>query len=56
MILADEPTSDLDEATAGAVTDALVNLVSAGAALIVATHDPRLMARMQSVISPGGNA
>ena len=56
LILTDEPTSDLDEATAAAVSDALVNLVSAGAALIVATHDRKLMARMQSVISLADSA
>lgn len=56
LILADEPTSDLDEVTAAAVSDALVKLVSAGAALIVATHDSRLMTRMQSVISLGDSA
>ncbi|ASJ75227.1 thiol reductant ABC exporter subunit CydD [Granulosicoccus antarcticus] len=56
LILADEPTSDLDESTAAAVGDALVELVAAGAALIVATHDPRLTARMQTHFTLGDQA
>jgi ATP-binding cassette, subfamily C, bacterial CydD len=46
VILADEPTADLDSATADKVADALVAAAENGASLIVATHDPRLAARM----------
>ncbi|MGB8622680.1 MAG: ATP-binding cassette domain-containing protein, partial [Paracoccaceae bacterium] len=47
LLLADEPTADLDEETAALVTEGLLGLVREGAALIVATHDPALAARME---------
>ncbi len=50
VILADEPTADLDSATAEKVTDALIAAARNGASLIVATHDPRLAARMDREI------
>ena len=50
VILADEPTADLDHATADKVTDALIAAAENGASLIVATHDPRLAARMDREI------
>ena len=53
MILADEPTADLDQATAATVTDALLAQATRGTTLIVATHDPALMARMDRVIMLG---
>lgn len=45
LLLADEPTAHLDTATAGHVTDALLQL-AIGKTLIVATHDPVLAARV----------
>ncbi len=51
VILADEPTADLDEVTAGIVTAGLLALASRGATLVVATHDMRLAARMDRQIS-----
>ena len=50
VILADEPTADLDSATAEKVTDALVAAARNGASLVVATHDPRLARRMDREI------
>lgn len=50
LVLADEPTADLDRETADRVTEALLALKSRGATLIVATHDPRLIAKMDRVI------
>ena len=44
LILADEPTADLDAATAADVTRGLLAAHRAGAGLIVATHDPALVA------------
>lgn len=44
FVLADEPTADLDDATAGLVIDALRDLASRGCGIVVATHDPRLSA------------
>ncbi len=50
VILADEPTADLDALTAEKVTEALIAAAENGASLIVATHDPRLAARMDREI------
>ncbi|RCW85047.1 ABC transporter ATP-binding protein/permease [Paracoccus lutimaris] len=44
LIVADEPTADLDAATAAEVTRGLLAAHRAGAGLIVATHDPALVA------------
>ncbi|SIO22941.1 ATP-binding cassette, subfamily C, CydD [Rhodovulum sp. ES.010] len=51
LLLADEPTADLDEETAGLVTEGLLGLVASGSALIVATHDPVLAARMDRQVA-----
>ena len=40
LLLADEPTANLDRASAEIVRDALMRLRDDGATLIVATHDP----------------
>jgi ATP-binding cassette subfamily C protein CydD len=48
LILADEPTADLDSGTADRVIAALTGFRDGGGAVIVATHDPRLMAAMES--------
>jgi len=53
LILADEPTADLDSATAQLVTDGLLTEAARGATLIIATHDPVLAARMDRVIDLG---
>ena len=54
LILADEPTADLDPATAALVTEGLLAEAARGATLIVATHDPALAARMDRLIDLGG--
>ncbi|RYH08331.1 thiol reductant ABC exporter subunit CydD [Tropicimonas sp. IMCC6043] len=46
LVLADEPTANLDAETAGAVARGLLRLVEDGASLLVATHDPDLAARL----------
>ena len=47
LILADEPTGNLDEATGDAVMDLLLDLVrDTGAALMMVTHSTRLAARL----------
>lgn len=53
LILADEPTADLDPVTAALVTQGLLAEAARGATLIVATHDPALAARMDRVIDLG---
>ncbi len=56
LILADEPTSDLDADTAAAVMDGLLSLADKGSTLIVATHDPQLMSRMNRIVTIGDEA
>ncbi len=53
LLLADEPTADLDAATARIVTEALLAQARAGRAVIVATHDATLAARMDRAIEIG---
>jgi putative ABC transport system ATP-binding protein len=45
IVLADEPTGQLDGETARAVVDALVEAAADGAAVLVATHDQRVAGR-----------
>lgn len=50
LILADEPTGQLDEATAQRALDSLLDAVSASdAALVVTTHDPAVAARLKTI-------
>jgi putative ABC transport system ATP-binding protein len=42
VLLADEPTANLDEGSTRAVIDAMRRLRDAGATLVLATHDPIL--------------
>ncbi len=56
LILADEPTADLDPVTAKAVAEGLLAARQRGATLVVATHDPALAARMDRIIHIGGGA
>lgn len=53
IVLADEPTADLDSETAHAVSEGLLALAARGATLIVATHDLDLAARLDAVIDLG---
>jgi ATP-binding cassette subfamily C protein CydD len=50
IVLADEPTADLDRETAEAVTEGLLALAVRGATLIVATHDMELASRLDRVV------
>ncbi|OZA11329.1 MAG: cysteine ABC transporter permease [Rhodobacterales bacterium 17-64-5] len=56
VLLADEPTADLDHETARLVTSGLLALADTGCTLIVATHDETLAAAMDRVIRIGGAA
>jgi len=56
VILADEPTADLDRATGGEIIAALAALSAEGRTVIVATHDARLAAAMGRVVDLEGAA
>jgi ABC-type lipoprotein export system ATPase subunit len=51
LVVADEPTSQLDGPNAGAVLDAFSVLAERGTAVVMATHDKRLLDRVEHVIS-----
>lgn len=50
VLLADEPTGNLDETSADLVIDAIREHAASGAAVVVATHDPRVVERCDMVI------
>lgn len=56
ILLADEPTADLDSATAEAIATGLLDFAAGGGTLIIATHDTGLIAKMDRVVelSKGG--
>ncbi len=55
IVIADEPTGQLDSRTAATIMDLLVELThTQGIAAIVATHDPLLVARADRVIDLHG--
>lgn len=51
IILADEPTGALDEDTGREIIDILMSLVGDETTLIIATHDPRVYSRVDSVFN-----
>lgn len=53
VLLADEPTADLDADTARTVTEGLLAQAERGVTLVVATHDLALAARMGRIIDLG---
>lgn len=50
LVVADEPTAELDSASADAVLAALAYLCQAGAGVVVASHDPRVLERADSLL------
>lgn len=53
LLIADEPTADLDDETAARIIAALRGLKARGKTLLVATHDPALIAAMDREVSLG---
>jgi putative ABC transport system ATP-binding protein len=51
MLLCDEPTGNLDSATAGQVLDLIDSLHRTGPAVVVATHDPAVAARATRLVT-----
>ncbi|MDR1186326.1 MAG: ATP-binding cassette domain-containing protein [Bifidobacteriaceae bacterium] len=50
ILLADEPTGNLDPASAATVVDALREQAARGAAVVIVTHDPALAARCGRIV------
>ncbi|MBL8297385.1 MAG: ABC transporter ATP-binding protein [Rhodanobacteraceae bacterium] len=51
ILLADEPTGNLDSRTADSLLDGLTELVRDGLTLVMVTHEPRAMARASRAVS-----
>ena len=51
VILADEPTGNLDTETGEAILDLLLSLQREGATIVMVTHDPRIGARGERLVN-----
>lgn len=50
LIVADEPTAELDAVSATVVLDAIGDLTADGATVLIATHDPRVIERIATTV------
>jgi lipoprotein-releasing system ATP-binding protein len=53
LMLVDEPTAQLDRATAAEVNDAIGELAATGTTVVVATHDDATRAACEDVLDLG---
>ncbi len=51
VIIADEPTAELDTASTDRVLDAIQRLAGGGITVLVATHDPRVLDRVDQIVT-----
>lgn len=56
LVIADEPTGQLDASNARTVMQALLSVTAAGSALVVATHDPEVAAMCACTLRLTGGA
>jgi ABC-type multidrug transport system ATPase subunit len=50
LVLGDEPTAELDSASADAVLDCVPVLCASGSAVVMASHDPRVIERADHLL------
>lgn len=51
LVIADEPTAELDHASADLLLDRMRAMVAAGVAIVLATHDPHVVAAAERTLS-----
>ena len=51
LVIADEPTAELDRATTSSILDVIAELNTAGTTFVVATHDPVALERIDHVVT-----
>ncbi len=51
VVIADEPTATLDSASADSVLDAVELLAASGTTVIIATHDARILPRVDQIVT-----
>lgn len=51
LIIADEPTAELDTVSTALVLDTVEHLVASGTTILLATHDPQVLERLDHVVA-----